>query len=332
MSFFKTSSRIKSAFLSAIFAVAMVFSSNAVYSVALEDVPFVGASLANEFTTVNTETSKYLSEHLPFMAGLGRNDYRAALPGAKLLPISLMVSGGFGIGVMSDFNSIQDSSDQITEIGTGDANLDSLPFLVGPAYYIRVALPTVPVIGGFDFGLKVQQKLEFSTDDLKYENGGFGLDIRYAILRDIPLIPLIHLSLAGGVSFDQLKGKYTANGAISGGGLTIDGSFAPEWTINTTDIFLQATAKIFIFSIKAGAAIGFRGGETKTTLSGVVSDGTNTEAFDSIVAKKKASGTDVKLMAGLGITFFPFLTLYFEGNQNTTTGDFAGSAAINFVF
>ncbi len=316
-------------FLTTLLAISLTIGSSfPAFSNPLSD--YTSIAISDGFSAVSSEMSTYLSERLPFMSGLGRNAYRATLPGALAPFPSIMITAGAGLGVMGNFQDIQDASSTVTAIGTGDVSMDALPFVVGPSLYVRAALPWLPVIGGFDFGFKYIQKVSLSTEQIDYENSGFGFDIRYAIMRDIPLIPLLHLSLAAGISYDQLNGKLTTKGAISGGGFTIDGKFGPEWNISTTDLYLQATAKIFILSVTLGGSVGLRGGSTETTLSGTVA-GTGT-SFDPITVKKDASGTDVKFMAGVGLTFFPFLSLYFEGNMNATTNDIAGSAAVNFVF
>lgn len=325
---FKSSIR-NSLFLSA-FVYCMSVTSVSYAQTDLASIPGA-ASTAAGFESVNTEISTYLSTRLPFMAGLGRNAYRAALPNATAPLPSFLISVGGGVGLMGGFDSVRNISSDVQSMGAGSMN--RLPFIIGPSIYARIALPWLPVIGGLDIGVKYLQKLALTTSDLEYENGGFGVDIRYAILRDLPLIPLIHLSLAVGGSFDSLKGSFKTKGKIEGtGGVAIDGKYGPEWNITTTDIFLQATAKILIVSLTVGASVGMRGGDTTTTLDGIVTTPLGTYAMNPISNTVDASGTDFKYMVGLGISIFPFVTLYFEGNRNNTTGDAAGTGAINLTF
>lgn len=290
----------------------------------LEDA--ANATMANEFQTVNKEMSSYLAERTPFFASLGRNAYRAALPGADLLPVSFMVSAGAGMGFMGDFDSIQQASSDVTSIGVD--GMSSLPFLIGPSLYGRVSIPKIPVLGSFDFGFKYIQPIELSNDDLEYKNLGYGFDVRYAILRDIPIIPLIHLSLSAGYAYDQLNGEFKTKGEIKGGGYTIDGKFGPEWNVQSHKFFARATGEIAILSVTVGAGYLMHGGDVTSSLEGSVSGTT----FDPVKTTTDADGSDVTLMGGVGLSFIPFTTLYFEYNYNTTTEDTAITGAFNFVF
>jgi hypothetical protein len=185
-----------------------------------------------------------------------------------------------------------------------------------------LGVPILPVIGNFEIGFKYVTPLNFKASDFEYKNNGYGLDLRYAILRGSNLL---FPALAIGVSYDTLKGNFTRTGEVATTLGTISAQMGPDWNIWNLDVYAKVSSQLLsLLSLTLGASMGIRGGETVTGVKNLTFGGAS---FDNFSQTTKASGTDFKVMAGISVFVF-----YVEVNRNLTTGDNAVSMAATYSF
>ncbi len=280
-----------------------------------------------------------LSSPLSFLPGIGPD-----------LPANVLSLPGFEIGLMlgtsmgkldaGAFNNL--STDTIEP---GQIDIPKTVAIPMPILHAKVGLPSLPVVGKTDIGIKLGT-LSYEIKDCDFDYTVYGIQLRKEILEDGIASPG---ALSLNLSFNKMSGKieisrdYEYVSQESYSGVTYDqniasvSSFETEWDINSIGLMAMYSKKVAIINLFLGVGVDQNSGDIDTTLE-TTGTLTLTETpmvtFSDTILISGASSCDpeksiVRLVGGveLGLTLFK---LGLSGEYSEENYAVAGNIRLQF--
>ncbi len=275
-------------------------------------------NIAEDYKVLSQWIGKELSSPLSFLPGIGP-DLPAnvlSLPGVE---IGLMLGTSVGNLNKDTFNSL--STDTIEP---GEIDIPKTVAIPMPMLHAKVGLPSLPVVGKTDIGIKLGT-LSYEINDCDLDYTVYGIQLRKEILEDGIASPG---ALSVNLSFNKMNGtvkisreyNYVSQETYSGFNYdqNVDSvsSFETEWDINSIGLMAMYSKKVAIVNLFLGLGVDQNSGDIDTTLE---TTGTLTltespmNTFSDTILIRGTSSCDpeesiVRLVGGveLGLTLLKF--------------------------
>ncbi len=221
-----------------------------------------------DYTVLSQWIGKELSSPLSFLPGIGP-DLPANVLSVPGVEIGLMLGTSVGNLNKDTFNSL--STDTIEP---GEIDIPKTVAIPMPMLHAKVGLPSLPVVGKTDVGIKLGT-LSYEINDCDLDYTVYGIQLRKEILEDGIASPG---ALSVNLSFNQMKGtvkisreyNYVSQETYSGFNYdqNVDSvsSFETEWDINSIGLMAMYSKKVAIVNLFLGLGVDQNSGDIDTTL------------------------------------------------------------------
>ena len=186
---------------------------------------------------------------------------------------------GFEVGLMLGTSIGNLDKDAFNDLSTdtiepGQIDIPKTVAIPMPILHAKAGLPSLPVIGKTDIGIKLGT-LSYEVNDCDFDYTVYGIQLRKEILEDgLASIGALSVNL----SFNNMKGtaeisrdyKYVSQETYSGFNYdqNVDSvsSWETEWDINSIGLMAMYSKKVAIINLFLGVGVDQNSGDIDTTL------------------------------------------------------------------
>ncbi len=313
---------------------------SAVFAAVADDLVKATESLEGDYKILSDWIGKELCSPLSFLPGIGPD-----------LPANVLSLPGFEIGLMLgtsmgnlDTGAFNNLSTETIE--PGQIDIPKTVAIPIPILHAKTGLPSLPVIGKTDIGIKLGT-LSYEINDCDLDYTVYGIQLRKEILEDGITSPgAVSISL----SFNKMNGKvkisrdynYISQETYE---FTYDqnvdsvSSFETKWDISSVGLMAMYSKKVAIINLFLGVGVDQNSGDIDTTLETTgtltltqVGFPTNTLSDDLLISASSSCDPEESIVRLVGGVEFGLTLLKFGLSGEYSEENYAVAGNVRFQF